>query len=68
MDEFRIQYEDSTAELAEVSKEVSQDDSKVLEPCPMEESQCHLLRRDKPRASRFGVRKEPKIPFSHLWC
>lgn len=72
MDEFRIQSEDSTAELAEVSKEVSQevskDDSKVLEPRPMEESQCHLLRRDTPRKSRFGVRKEPKIPFSHLWC
>lgn len=64
MDEFRIQSEDSTAELAEVSKEVSQevskDDSKVLEPRPMEESQCHLLRRDTPRKSRFGGKKRAK--------
>lgn len=37
MDEFRIHSEDSTAKLAEVSKEVSKDGSKVLVPHPMEQ-------------------------------
>lgn len=37
MDEFRIHSEDSTAKLAEVSKEVSKDDSKVLVPHPIEQ-------------------------------
>lgn len=34
----------------------------------MEERQCHLLGRDGPEESRFRLRKEAEIPFSHFWC
>ena len=64
MDTFRIHSEDSTAKLAEVSKEVSKDDSKVLVPHPMEESVPFTEETHTRKKSRSGVRKEPRIPFS----